>query len=129
MLKKYYRREVGNEDNSSSNNMIISCISVIETEDEEVGEEKSQTENSMRKINLQFPVLLAKESVSDIRVNSDLDDEQTKEVQTLLEEYPDVFTDIPGTTDIVEHETVVTSEKPIRSKPYPVPFSLKKHIS
>ena len=129
MLKKYYRRGVGNEDKSSSDNMTISCISVIETEDEEVGEAKSENENNMRKINLQFPVLSAKESVSDIQVDSDLNDEQTKEVQNLLEEYPDVFTEIPGTTDIVEHEIVVTSEKPIRSKPYPVPFSLKKDIS
>ena len=49
-------------------------------------------------------------------------------IHELLAECPDVFTDIPGTSDIAEHEIVLTSDKPVRSKPYPAPFSLKQDI-
>ncbi|KAK7116867.1 hypothetical protein V1264_002473 [Littorina saxatilis] len=42
------------------------------------------------------------------------------------------FSDVPGSTSLVEHEVHLTSDVPVRSKPYPIPFqareSLKKDI-
>ena len=43
-------------------------------------------------------------------------------------QFPDVFSDIPGTTELVAHEIAVTLDQPIRSKQYPVPFALKEDI-
>ena len=124
MLMKYHRRQ--NVEESQSDVSKVSCVSVIETEGND--SDNLDYPRDRAEVKLQFPVLLAKETVEDVQVNSELDCSKLEEVQTLLSRFPDVFTDLPGTTDIVEHEIVVTTDKPIRSKPYPVPFSLKKEI-
>ena len=43
---------------------------------------------------------------------------------SLLEEY----TDIPGKTDLIEYDIRLTTEDPVRSKPYPVPHARKDTI-
>ena len=131
MLKKYYRRKVNQNEEELVASQMISCISVIETEKTEDVEVESIMESIISKpkeMSMHFPVLLAKESVQDVKINAEPNSEQSQEVRFLLDEYPDVLTDVPDTTDNAEHEIVVTTEKPIRSKPYPVPFSLKKII-
>ena len=39
-----------------------------------------------------------------------------------------MFTDVPGTTDLVEHEIIVISAQPVRFKQYPVLYSLEQDI-
>ena len=85
-------------------------------------------ETDNRGVYIQFPTYVAKESVRDVQVSSDLTFEEQAEVQELLTEFSDVFTDVPGTTNIVEHEIILTSSQPVRSKQYPAPYSLKKDI-
>ena len=126
MLMKYHRRQTANEGNLVGTT--VSCVSVIETEGKDTDDTGHSDTRDSNEMKLHFPVLLAKETVKDVQVNPELDSSHMNEVQTLLAKFPDVFTDLPGTTDIVEHEIVVTTDKPIRSKPYPVPFSLKKDI-
>ena len=79
-------------------------------------------------VSIQFPAYTSKESVSDVQVCNDLSHEKKAEIQELLNEFSDVFSDVPGTTNIVEHEIKLTSSQPIRSKQYPVPYSLKQDI-
>ena len=126
MLMKYHRRQAANE--GSLVGTTVSCVSVIETEGKDTDDTGHLDTRDSNEMKQHFPVLLAKETVKDVQVNPELDSSHMNEVQTLLAKFPDVFTDLPGTTDIVEHEIVVTTDKPIRSKPYPVPFSLKKDV-
>ena len=123
MLKKYFRRQIESEETGEST--VLSCVSVIEPETD-AGDTGKTDYNAGTE--LHFPVYLAKETVCDIKVSPDLDKDKSDEIQSLLEKYPDVFTDIPGTTDIVEHDILLTTDRPIRSKPYPAPFSLKNDI-
>ena len=117
MLKKYFRRQTDDEDTGKET--IVSCVSVIEPETDE--SDMSQTDYYAN-TELHFPVYLAKEAVNDIRVSPDIDRNQTDEIQSLLGRFKDVFTDVPGTTDIVEHDILLTTDRPIRSKPYPAHF-------
>ena len=43
--------------------------------------------------------------------------------------FPDVFTDKPGLTDLLEHEIKTTTDTSIRLKPYPLPFTLTDIVS
>ena len=43
-------------------------------------------------------------SPSDVQISSDLTPEQKIEVSELVEEVPDVFTDTPGLTHLIEHD-------------------------
>ena len=131
MLKKYYRREVETErEDNAHEGTAVSCISVIEDDvsEEEMEEEVLDRNSHWKGVELHFPNLPATESVKDVKVSPELDHSKQEEIQSLIAEYPDVFTDAPGTTNAVEHEIVLTSDKPVRLKPYPVPYSLKKDI-
>lgn len=64
----------------------------------------------------------------DVIINPSLDDEKKKELLQLLKEYGDIFSDIPGRTNLAEHEIKLTSNIPVKSKAYPTPYGLQKEI-
>src|SRR6218665_1062487 len=68
------------------------------------------------------------ETYKDVRVNPNLNAEQKKQINELLREYGDIFSDVPGRTELAEHEIKLTSDRPVRSKPYPTPYNLQKEI-
>lgn len=57
-----------------------------------------------------------------------MSEERKRQVIGLLEEYADVFSNVPGKTNLAEHEIKLTSDKPVRSKSYPTPHNLQKEI-
>jgi len=59
-------------------------------------------------------------------VNSELKKEQRGEVMKVLEEFQDVFTDVPGLTNLGEQSITLTDEEPINSKLYSLPHSMQK---
>ena len=61
------------------------------------------------------------ETFKDIEYSENLSSEQRHEVEELVSQFNDVFTDQPGTTTLEEHKIELTSEEPIRQKPYPIP--------
>ena len=129
MLKHFYHRDEENVGLTESDVVSASCISVVE--DEVAEEEEVMTghlDTGSREVGVHFPVVDSQETISDVSVNTDLDEEQKSQVMDLLNEYSDIFTDIPGSTDIAEHDIVLTSQQPIRCKPYPVPYALKQEI-
>ncbi len=68
------------------------------------------------------------ETIADVKVNPDLTPEQKKDVQNLLEEFSDIFTTLPGCTNLVQHEIKLTTDEPIRAKSYPLPYSMRDVI-
>ncbi|XP_052079017.1 uncharacterized protein LOC127717282 [Mytilus californianus] len=72
----------------------------------------------------EIPFTDSGENASHIDVNPDLDENQILQVKELLFSFPEVFTDSPGCTDLLEHDIKLSSETPIRMKPYPIPYSM-----
>jgi len=64
-----------------------------------------------------------KETYHDVKINPELSDEQTQDVKRLLREYKEIFTDTPSVTNLCEHEITLTSDEPIRGKPYTLPHA------
>ena len=126
MLKRYYGRDTDPESKHEISRLASTCVSVIEHE-EWTGEGEI-CENIRNKVSIQFPTLISKETLEDVKINNDMDKDQEADVKLLLKDFIDVFSDIPGTTDLVEHDIVLTSTEPIRSRPYPVPYALKNEI-
>lgn len=65
------------------------------------------------------------ESVKDIAINPELSPDQRKEIDSILMEYADIFTDLPGRTNLVEHHIQTTTEIPIHQRPYRLPEAMK----
>ena len=61
------------------------------------------------------------ETYKDVRISEDLTAEQRRQVTKLLEEYQDIFTERPGTTDLGEHRIELTTADPYQTRPYAMP--------
>jgi len=83
-------------------------------------------------VNLPLPVSSssheAGETVADVHISDELGVEEREQLQALLLEYQDIFSDRPGVTNIVEHRIQLVDDNPIRCKPYPVPHALKSEV-
>jgi len=61
-------------------------------------------------------------------VNPELTEEQRGEVMKVLEEFQDVFADVPGLTNLGKHSINLTNKEPIHSKPYSLPHAMEKEL-
>ena len=68
------------------------------------------------------------ETYKDVKVNPELTEEQRGEAMKVLEEFPDVFRDRPGLTNLGKHSITLTTEEPIHSKPYSLPHAMQKEV-
>jgi len=115
MLKKYFERnqEVSDEQTDLSVQQLSAVI--LENEDEIGGE-------------IDLCTTLQKETFRDVEISSDLSESQRQEVVDILEEFQDVFTDVPALTTVGEHSTTLTTDEPVHSKPYPLPHAMQETV-
>ena len=71
---------------------------------------------------------VAKESVNDVAIGDNLSHEQRAEFMDLANEFQSLFTEAPGTTSLAQQHIKLTSDRPVRSRPYPVPYSLRESL-
>ena len=54
------------------------------------------------------------ETPDDVCISDNLTAEQKSEVNDLVRQFPDIFTDRPGLTNLLEHEIKTTTETPMK---------------
>ena len=54
-----------------------------------------------------------------------LSKQQKKQVWELLEEYQDILPSNPGRASLGEHRIEVTTDQPVRTKAYPLPYAVR----
>ena len=69
-----------------------------------------------------------KEGLQDVCLEVNLGEAQQGEIMNVLGKYSDVFTDLPGKTDLIKHRVELTENEPIRSKPYPLPYAVREEL-
>ena len=126
MLRKYLvRKTIGN-------GMVIRCgCRHIEIATGGMAENDSLEETDTceeRSDDIKYCPLRATKTWKDVKISTDLNEDQQREVRQLLEEYSDVLTDIPGKTNLAECNIELTDDIPFRVKAYPVPYALKKEM-
>ncbi|XP_033761705.1 uncharacterized protein LOC117343459 [Pecten maximus] len=68
------------------------------------------------------------ETSEDVLISELLSKERRKDVQNLLDEFEDVLTDVPGKTNLGQHDIVTLTEEPVRAKSHNIPYNMKKTI-
>ena len=61
------------------------------------------------------------QDVHDVNIYPDLTHNRQGELQHILSDFDKRFNDVPGQTDIIEHDPTVEHDRPIRRKPYTIP--------
>ena len=76
-----------------------------------------------------YPEAVALEGITTQEVAEALcKEDQREELLKLLDEFSDIFTDLPGKTSVAEHRIQLTDDRPIRCKPYPLPHTLRDDV-
>jgi len=126
MLKRYY-------ETSSAK---LSLPSVEEKQEESicpqvavavVMEEEDDDDKTVLPVIAGIPTLDC-ETIAEVHVNEELPPEQQQQLRALLQEYEDIFSDRPGTTNVIEHRILLMDDNPVRCKPYPVPHAVKDEV-
>ena len=68
------------------------------------------------------------EALLDIYSRVGIPEDQRRLLKDLVRRYPDVFTDMPGETDVIQHQIRLTDDTPIRCKPYPLPYAMREEL-
>jgi len=140
MLKKYYEREseveekqdsrqIGNgrntqgeaENTDDSVDIVAAVIGVVEEIDEELESDECSCQVSECK---EIYSKEQQETWQDVDVNPELNAEQKRQVWELIEEYSDIFSDVPTTTKLLRHQIKLTSEQPVYCKRYKLRLQL-----
>ena len=126
MLRKYLVRK------TIDNGMVILCgCRHLEIATGGMAENDSLEETDTceeRSDDIKYCPLRATQTWKDVKISTDLNEDQQREVRQLLEEYSDVLTDVPGKTNLAECNIELTDDIPFRVKAYPVPYALKKEM-
>ena len=112
MLKQYVERQ----------NVASHCLMSAEAT-ASVNEDDDTEEFSLD--DCAFPTAKQPESYTDVRISDTLKSEQRSEVETLIEQYPEVLSSLPGRADQIQHDIKLLTLEPIRSKGYPIPFKTR----
>ncbi|CAG2195480.1 unnamed protein product [Mytilus edulis] len=100
-------------------NLEKASLSVIDLENEDT-DDVDNYESEL----IETPVAVAKETLRDVHINEALKANETVKVQCLLDKFSHVLTDIPGRTNVLQHDIKLTSDDPVRFKPYPIPYAM-----
>ena len=76
-----------------------------------------------------LPPFSQKETYLDVKVCNELSKTQYSEINDLLYEFRDIFSDVPSKTDCIEHKIILNEEEPIQLRPYPLPLASEKIVA
>jgi hypothetical protein len=120
MLKMYNSRKETPEETEEEKALNIVATSVIETPEDNAEEDLHLFEVDLQNKN---------ETYLDVNYAEDtLTSQQLAEAKDLVFEFRDIFTDMPGTTNLAEHKIELTTDEPTRQKPYPLPYATRQKV-
>ena len=124
MLKKYIERDDqdGAPQRNSDNKQVVSCDAYTGI----IGGDEDLSVNDEEMMELAN--CHQKETVKDVKLGIELTKTQQEEMMDTLVRYEEVFSDIPGKTNVIEHKIEFTNNKPVRSRPYPLPYALRENL-
>ena len=63
------------------------------------------------------------ENIGDVNICESLTEGHSAELRVLLQQYEAIFSEKPGHTSLVKHSIHLITDKPVRVKPYPIPYA------
>ncbi|XP_040071417.1 uncharacterized protein LOC120843961 [Ixodes scapularis] len=64
----------------------------------------------------------------DVQFSEEMTEFQTNDARKLLEEFQDVFSDLPGQTRLIKCRLKLKTDTPIQVRQYPIPFALQEEV-
>ena len=123
LLKKYFEREETTAEGAVAGGVGASCVDDVVDCAAKADEAEGENVDF-----LELGGYVAKESIEDVETGPNLTDEQRNEFMDLAKQFTNLFTEAPGATDLVQHHIKLISDELVRSRPYPVPYSIRESL-
>ena len=75
-----------------------------------------------------LPSLSQREYINDIHICNDLDATKKSDINDVINAFSEIFSDVPSKTECIEHKIIVSTDDPVRRKPYPLPFTSEQIV-
>nr|XP_006821682.1 PREDICTED: uncharacterized protein LOC102800522 [Saccoglossus kowalevskii] len=124
-VKKY---ELRSEEPVNKHMGVLECVGVGLIDGHELDDSWADDPSRETADLVETITIAGKESIKDVHIWEGFDDEQAKVVSMLLVKFADTLSDIPGKCRVGQHNIHLTSDVPIRSRPYPLPYALEKTV-
>jgi transposase InsO family protein len=85
-------------------------------------------EADIQKVKLQAVPTVQTETVDDVVYNPSLSMQAKQELQAVFQKHQEKMTDLPGTSDLVEHSVRIPEGSVVNVKQYPLPFESQKVV-
>ena len=112
MLRQYIERE----DDQQTTDVQVYSVAVLDCTSEDTEDNIEGLEES--------PPVCDNESVELLNINPDLTKEQQSQVRQIVTNFASTLTGVPGCTTLLEHDTKLSTDTPVRVKQYPLPFNM-----
>ena len=120
LLKKYETRE--ETDKISASSLVVGSVGVVAEADEGTQEFEDKSNEILT------PSIVQSEFIGDVHICDSLSEQQQSQAQTLINDFHDVFTDVPSKTNVLCHDITLTTDTPVFVKQYPLPYSQRDTI-
>ena len=121
MLKQYVVRQDGNVECQARDESQVCAVSLIDLTVENMDDES-------RGGLVETPSGQNEGDVLQVNINPALNPKERKQVEELIQEFPETFSEKPGRTTLMEHDIKLTTDTPVRVKQYPLPYSMMEAV-
>ena len=123
MLKKYTRRS----DASGTTHAAASPIELASVGIIMAGDILPETDNTG--VDVKTVQTAQTETVDDIKYSPTLTDDRRQNMKKMFHKHSQGMTDVPGRTQLQQHELRLTVDKTVNIKPYPLPFGCEEVVA
>ena len=129
MLKEWVERDVNEPITDTGNAEASNLVGQIKKDKHSINNVVLESEDEGKAgVCIENPLLSPHETIGDIKLDNNLNENQTNELKDILSSYSDVLTDVPGKTDLIEHDVIVKSDIPVTRKAYMLPYALREKV-
>ena len=106
-------------------NVVAASVACVTDENSSSDDQDKSVKNAET---LELYNVLQTETVKDVNINPELSQKQQDEVKHLLNEFREIFSDVPKVTHLAEHKVELTQSEPIKCKQYPIPYKMQEVV-
>lgn len=116
MFKEYHQNDEKPEQEPQYQTLVANSV---------VNEDAENAEN----IQVIEPVTKSSSTYKDCFVDKSISSNEKEQLAQLMEKYAEIFSDIPGKSKFIQHHIKLTTDNPIKIKPYPVPIHYQDKVN
>ncbi|KAF6030922.1 hypothetical protein EB796_010766 [Bugula neritina] len=122
MLKKYFERE------TPTDPMTVGAVMTLDAAGTGIIDHDEEREEGQDDLLDLYSKKQQTETSKDVILGEELGNQQRRQLEELLRKFEGIFSDLPGNATGIEHSIELTTDEPVKSKPYGLPYRVRETL-